>query len=95
MPDADQLDVRVREVSATDLDAIRPIARQCGYRQTVADLVRFAVALAANISRLVSQRGGAPGAGDDVPWPRRVRNLKNRRPGPVREPVESPGFNFP
>ena len=46
MRSVDQLEIRVRRVSADAVDAIRPLARRVGFRSSVSDLVRFAVLLA-------------------------------------------------
>ncbi len=73
MSDPDYVEVRVRAVSATELDAIRPAARRCGFGHSISDLVRFAVELAANISRRAEQGGSQVVAAEDVQWPSRRR----------------------
>ncbi len=95
MPDADLIEIRVRAVSATDLDAIRPLARKCGFRHTIADLVRFAIALTANVSRRASQHGTIPGECDNIPRPDRACVSKSEGADPISGAAKSTGFDFP
>ena len=96
MPDTDLVDVRARAVSANALDAVRPLARRHGYRHTLSDLVRFAVELAAEISRRANQSGTAPGFPEDFQWPCPKQRGQSHpgqqlRPGSVRPGVDDPG----
>ncbi|MFH1747700.1 MAG: hypothetical protein ABIG44_11740 [Planctomycetota bacterium] len=95
MPDTDLMDVRVRDVSAADLDAIRPLARGCGYRHTIADLIRFAVALAANLGRRTNQQGMYLRNDLAIPWPTKPRNRGKKRPRPLDTPADTSDFQFP
>lgn len=64
----DYIEVRVRGVSAPNLDAIRPLARKYGYRQSISDLVRFAVNYAASV-RCVPDDG-------DIRFHEMLRNMR-------------------
>ena len=65
----DLIDVRVRELSASDLDAVRPLARQFGFRHTNSDVLRFCVGLAAEAGRRLGPDGTVDGFPLDFRWP--------------------------
>jgi hypothetical protein len=70
----DLLDAHVRGLSAADVDAARPLARRYGFRPTTADTLRFAVELAAALSRSSADDGSIAGLPEGFTWPKRVRH---------------------
>ena len=50
MASANLIEVRARRLPAEALDAIRPLARRCGFRHNLNDIVRFAAELAAAVA---------------------------------------------
>lgn len=78
MPGIDLVEVRVRDVSADALDAIRPLARRHGFKHTNADVIRFAVELACAVSSYVADRGHAQGFPADFEWPRAANRTESR-----------------
>ena len=69
MTSHDLIDVRVREISANDLDAVRRLARQFGFRHTNSDVLRFCVGLAAEVGRRLGPDGIVDGFPLDFRWP--------------------------
>ncbi len=70
----DLLDAHVRALSADDVDAVRPLARRYGFRPTTADTLRFAIELAAALSRCSTDDGTVAGLPEGFTWPKRVRH---------------------
>jgi hypothetical protein len=83
----DLIDARVRELSANDLDAVRPLARQFGFRHTNSDVLRFCVGLAAEVGRRLGLDGIVDGFPLDFRWPLPKRPRYQRRHS--RQPVEA------
>ena len=90
MPSIDTLDAHVRELSADDIDAVRPLARRHGFRPTTSDVLRFAVRLAAALRRHANAEGTVEGLPEDFSWPENVRRkpdwldkLQMKRRSPV------------
>ena len=78
MPDIDLVEVRVRDVSADALDAIRPLARRHGFKHTNADVIRFAVELACAVSSYVADSGHTQGFPAGFEWPRAANRAESR-----------------
>ena len=74
MPAVDLLDAHVRGLSAADVDAARPLARRQGFRPTTADTLRFAIELAAALSRCSTDDGTITGLPEGFTWPKRSRH---------------------
>ncbi len=104
MPEfTDLTDVHARRVSIDALDAIRPLARRHGFKHTNADVVRFALQLAAGISRCGGEGGTVVWIPEDLEWPRPEgrSGCRGQTSSPagvtecrVKEPW-APGFKFP
>jgi hypothetical protein len=73
MHEHDSIEVHVHSLSADTVDAIRPLARRHGFRLSIADTVRFAVELAARLSRLANDEGTIDGLPADFAWPKGIR----------------------
>lgn len=65
----EQINVHVRDLNAAEVDKIRPWARRSGFQSTVADSVRFAVALSARLADLTDNEGRIAGLPDSFSWP--------------------------
>ena len=103
MPDPELVEVRARGVCADCLDVIRPLARRHGYRHTTTGAIRFAVDLAAAITRYANRDGSVPGFPEDFRWPRSEHRGQGHPsqqlpPGEAdtgTEAPEAPQFDFP
>jgi len=51
MREFDSVNVKVMGMDADALDAVRPLARRCGFRHTNSDVLRFAIGLAAAVGK--------------------------------------------
>ena len=97
----DLIEVHVHSISADTVDAIRPLARRHGFRPSISDTVRFAVDLAACLSRLVNEQGRIDGLPADFAWPKGIREERREqaqqrdRFGPIQLNLPGERYEFP
>ncbi len=77
MPPIDYIEAHVRYLSADALDSIRPLARRCGFRPAMADVVRFAVEFVAALYGHADDNGCIPFLPDDFRWPRAMPKTRS------------------